>query len=387
MPVRIGGPRVPWTHLRFLSGSVRGSEKKQMPYTHFRYIAWEVPTATFLTSGLGGVVCDYDPGEMYQAISRLPVPATVPDDARKRLQRLAGVVNLAANRLSGIGDNPNTLKIFMAPEFYFRPVAADPDYHSGTYPVKDQVAILQAMNEMFAHADFRDWLIVPGTVLWNTRADVRRDFLYFNTLVHVQGGQQNVLNVIEKNQPSGIDGMPVVGVPGRDVAYSVFHTSWKNRKKRVAMVSGTPVGFDVCLDHQIGPEFRILKYVLHNWRANEGIRQQVGLHLLCAAGMDVQPPSVAAKPNGYILRNDGIANPGARSQLIQVQRYVANLPLGLGQYNTNERNMSGFAIMAAPTAEESAVDIPGGALQVPSKGPTYATFAQRVVYYPTLAMP
>lgn len=359
-----------------------------MPYTNFRYIAWEVPTATFLLSGAGGVVCDYSPGEMYQAIARLPVPTTVPDDARKRLQRLAGVVNLAANRLAGIGDNPNTLKIFMAPEFYFRPVAADPDYHSGTYPVRDQVELLQALNGMFVHADFRDWLFVPGTVLWNTQADPKAPPLYFNTLVHVRGGQQNALNVIEKNHPSRIDGMPVVGVPARDVQYRVFHTSWRNRKKRVADVAGTPVGFDVCLDHQVGPPFRILKTVLHDWPANEAHHQQsVALHVLCAAGMEVQPPSVAARPNGYILRNDGIANPGARSQMTQIQGYDTPDPLLGVRLPSTFYDLTSTAILNPTVAAAATVDIPAGALQVPSKGPTYASFAQRVVYYPTTPMP
>ncbi len=359
-----------------------------MPYTHFRYIAYEVPTATFRLDGTGGVVCDYDPGDMYQAVGRLPVPATVPDDARKRLQRLAGVVNLAANRLAGIGDNPNTLKIFMAPEFYFRPLTTmGGNYYSGTYPVQDVGEVLQALAGMFVHADFRDWLFVPGTILWNTRADVTRPPLYFNTLVHVQGGQQNALNVIEKNHPSGIDGMPVVGIPARDVHYALFHNSWRNRKKRVALVSGTPHGFDVCLDHQVGPAFRILKGVLHDWQANEGNLQNVSLHLLCAAGMNIQPQSVAARANGYILRNDGIANPGARSELCQVQRYEAPDPLGVGLLPATPIDMNGSAVLAPAVAAPATAAIPAGALQVPSKGAAFASFAQRVVFYPALPMP
>jgi hypothetical protein len=129
----------------------------------------------------------------------------------------------------------------------------------------------------------------------------------------------------------------------------------------------------------------VLKQVLHDWRSNEGNRQDVALHLLCAAGMTVKAESVASRPNGYILRNDGIANPGARSELIQVRRYVWE-PLGLTRLNTTYSDMSGFAELNAAVPAETTVDVPSGPLRVPSKD-AYSEFAQRVVYYPRLNMP
>jgi len=358
-----------------------------MPYTHFRYIAYQVPTATSPIGG-GGVVCDYSPGDSYQAIGRLPVPAATPDDAKKRLQRLAGVVNLAANRLRSMADNATTLKIFMAPEFYFRPPSAlGANYYSGTYPVKDRNALLDALNGMFVHADFQNWLFVPGTILWNTRDDPKANPLYFNTLVHVRGGMPDALNVIEKNQPSGIDGMPVVGIPARDAKYRIFHQSWANRKRHVSPVDGTPLGYDICLDHLYSPTCRILKNVIHDWQANEGNIQNVSLHILCAAGMDIVPGSLAARVNGFILRNDGICNPGTRSELKQVQRYQAPDPLVGHLLDTTPSDLTGTVTLGAAIAEESAAVLSDGPLQVPSKGPGFRTFPQRVVFYPTQALP
>jgi len=359
-----------------------------MPYTHFRYIAYEVPTASIRTAD-NAVVCDYAAGDTYQAIARLPVPADTPPDAKVRLQRLAGVVNFAANRLGTLADNANTLKIFMAPEFYFRPPAAlGADYFSGTYPLADVNAIWKAFSNMFAHADFQHWIFIPGTMLWNTRVDPKRPHLYFNTLAHIRGGVADGLNVIEKNQPSTIDGMPVVGVPARDSAYRVFHQTWRNRKKHVVDVSGVPVGFEICLDHLNSAYSRVLKNVLSDWRANEGgALPGLKLHILCAAGMSIQDKSVCPIVNGYILRNDGIAKAGARSELKEITRYQSPDPLMATLMDTNPADLNGTATLGAAIAEEQAVDIPGGALRVPSKGAGYSEFTQRVLFYPSCALP
>lgn len=358
-----------------------------MPYTHFRYIAYEVPTATRPIAG-GNVVSGYDAGQAYQAIGRLPVPNNTPNDASKRLKRFAGVVNYAANRLRTLGDNANTLKIFMAPEFYFRPPASlGAGYVHDTSPGGDAMAIIRALDAMFVHNDFQHWLFVPGTIIWNTRHDPVRPALYRNTLIHARGGRQNAAYFIEKNLPSRIDGLPLTGIPGRDVSYKLFHESWDNRKQRVFLLDGIPMGLEVCLDHLDSPSCRVLKHVLDEWLGKEGNTQNVSLHLLSAGGMSIQPRSVSARVNGYILRNDGIANPGARSELRQVQQYTAPDPL-LGQpFNTSPSNLNGTATLRAAVAPESTAVLPVGPLTVPSKGPHFRTFPQRVVFYPPQALP
>jgi hypothetical protein len=354
-----------------------------MPYAYFRFIAYEIPTATFQTGVVNApVVCDYPPGVEAPAVARLPVPDDTPDDPRIRLKRLAGVVDLAATRLQTMGDDAYTLKIFVVPEFFFRPPAGmGADYHSYTYPTRVFNSILAALDSMFVHADFTDWLFVPGTIMWNTLLDIKSAPLYRNTLTHIWGGRANSLQVIEKQQPSGIDGMPLVGIPARDTQYKLYHLSWANQKRHVASIGGVPLGYEVCLDHLNSPNCRVLKKVLSNWRAEEGNRQEVSLHILSAGGMGIQPASVAAIDDGYILRNDGLANPGARSELMKVQRYTDSHGIP-----TTPSNLNGTATLSAAVAADATVAVPAGALTLPAKV-GYASFPQRIVFYPTCGLP
>jgi hypothetical protein len=358
-----------------------------MPYTHFRYIAYEVPTATFQPGG--NVESGFDAGEEYQAIGRLPVPDGVPNDARIRLKRLAGVVNFAANRIQAFGDNANTLKIFMAPEFFFRPPATlGANYLHHTYPNNDQAKILAALNGMFVHADFQDWLFVPGTIMWNTSLDTRRATLFFNTVIHIRGGLQNALNVIEKKQPSGIDGVPVTGAPILDAGYKIVHQRWQTRKRHVFAVNGTELGLEICLDHLDSGNCRVLKTVLSDWEKYQGNNQEISLHLLSAGGMSIQVKSVAARINGYILRNDGLANPGARSELRKVLRYTEPDPLAGKLFDVPSYHLGGTASLGPSiVVDVGSFPLPAGPLTVPMKPAPYRQFPQRIVIYPPQPLP
>src|ERR1044071_843991 len=187
-----------------------------MPYTHFRLLAYEVPTATYVTSMTADGVSGWNPGRERPAAARVPVAGVTNDDARIRLKRLASAVNSVSGLLPMLVDDNNaTLKIFLVPEFYFRPPTVDASYYSNTYPNSVKNQILTALNEMFAHADFTHWLFVCGTILWNSRQDVKSTPLYFNTAITVKGGphpdvhnrQDAIVSVVEKRMPSGIDGI------------------------------------------------------------------------------------------------------------------------------------------------------------------------------------
>jgi hypothetical protein len=360
-----------------------------MPYTHFRFIAYEVPTATY--SPGGPVASGFAPGPEPPPVVRLPVPGNVPDDARIRLKRFAGVVDLAANRLHHLGgDNANTLKIFMAPEFYFRPpVASGFNFNHDTYPDTHANRIFQALNSMFTHADFQHWLFIPGTVMWNTSHDASSPIVYFNTATHVRGGRINGLHIIEKRLASGIDGVPVDRAPAMDPHLAPIFQDWTTRKSHVWEDDHVSFGLEICLDHANYDFGRILKRVLAAWPGREGADRNVQLHLLTAGGMDITAESVAAIPHGYILRNDGLPNPGARSEIRQVASYRVPDLLIPGHFIDDDLffDPNGTANLGAPLAATNAFDIPAGPLRVPMRGAPYAEFPQRLVYYPACAIP
>jgi hypothetical protein len=359
-----------------------------MPYTHFRMIAYEVPTATF--QGGGPVVSGWDPGQAYQAIGRLPVPNNTNNDAKIRLQRLAGVVEFAYNRLQTIGDNANTLKVFVVPEFYFRPPVLGANYLNNTYPQEAVNQVWTALDSMFVHHDFNNWLFICGTAMWNTLSDTMVTPVYFNTAIYVRGGQAQGLRLIEKQLASGIDGVPQAMAPSMTPDVSPIFAEWGVRKQHVFTIDNITFGLEVCLDHANNGDGPVLKKVLAAWQGRQGAAPpEVKIHVLTAGGMDIEVESVAAKVGGYIFRNDGMANPGARSELYQVQSYNTPDPLGAQLLIANQFDPTAAASanLGANIAPQQSDPLPAGPLTLPMPGVAYTTFPQQVSFYPALAVP
>lgn len=367
-----------------------------MPYTHFRMIGYEVPTATFQENG--PVVSGWDPGVSYREIARLPVPDKINDDARVRLRRLAGVVDFAETKLQTLGDNANTLKVFVVPEFYFRPPAdLGATYRHNTYPDIVSKDILTTLEGMFVHADFSNWLFICGTMMWNTLNDQTAKPVYFNTALYVLGGQTQGLHIIEKQLASGIDGVPVASAPSMDPQVAQVFANWNYRKQHVFAVDNVTFGLEVCLDHLNYQYGRVLKRTLAAWPAREGVAAspEVKIHVLTAGGMGIKLESVAAKVGGYIFRNDGITNPAPHSELRQVQSYDAPAdPLGAQKIASNQfdpdLDSPNVANLAASVVAAQSDPVPHGALTLPmplAPGQPYESFPQRVVFYPALPLP
>ena len=392
-----------------------------MAYTHFRFIAYEVPTVTGIPgpeltaplktkTGFGaGLECD--------EVDTIPVDLdrNLPDDARIRLKRLASVVDLAARNIEvgsgdvdagdvvsgdegsghedagdvvsgdegsghedagdvvsgdggsghedagdvvsgdegsgddGSGDDDSSdqgsgdedaddenelvLNIFMAPEFYFRPPStAGSNYESNTYPMDHALQIIGQINTMFMDPRFKNWLFVLGTIAWNWELPFGGPRLYGNSAVYVRGNKTDGLGIIEKCTPADNDGFPnpyqTQIVARRQM--QAFYQEWALRKQRVFDIDGIGCGLEVCLDHQLQEGVAgVLKHVLSLWQEKEGTEAtmpQLKLHLLTAAGMNIQEISVAAVTRGYILRNDGLAKSsgGPRSEIQQISRYTNN---------------------------------------------------------------
>jgi hypothetical protein len=362
-----------------------------MPYTHFRFIAWEIPTVVkqFPKPGSHQAfnLSGWNPGAESQAVQRLPVPDSVDiPDARVRLRRLAGVADAAATRLTNnFGADADTLKIFMVPEFYFRPRMVDKTYLANTYPEAGMMQILKALNSMFVHNDFKDWLVVAGTILWNN-VQKEGEPLYFNTAVCFRGGQQNALRIIEKRLPAGLDGLPKGMAPGQDEKLKLLFDEWKIRKQRVFVEDGISFGLEVCLDHLNHPQCRVLKKVLNDWSNNSNEAPPgIGFHLLTAGGMSINPESVSTKVGGYILRNDGMSNQGDRSEVNQVESYEWSDQNVLHERRATLTDLEGTATLVGVDKADSYA-IPDGALKIPIPQGCQ-DFKQQIVFYPSLRLP
>ncbi|MCY4045396.1 MAG: hypothetical protein OXE99_09970 [Cellvibrionales bacterium] len=300
-----------------------------MAYTHFQYIAYQTPTFgrnnvndTWMSALSAGDMCDEIQGVTFQDNGNLS------EDAKKRLRRLAAVVNKAQSEL--VGDQDTTLKVFVAPEFYFRPEAST-NHHS--YSTEEQQHLIAALANMFTDAKFDHWVIVAGTVIANLvkmPLTTPKIYNYYNTAIVIRGGAQGFVNAIEKQQPSSIDGVPVDGGISNPFVktnnYKQYYSQWGVRKKRIFDVDGIRMGLDICLDHA-GPVafnpkgavmvqdiLRVTKRLTNEYLARPPFPaplKELSLHILTAGGMSIQKHSVAAKNGGYILRTDG--HPGMPS--------------------------------------------------------------------------
>lgn len=387
-----------------------------MPYTHFRMIAYEVPTvakvgAKLLSAWGAGVPCP--------PVARLPVPKGLPPDALSRLTRLASVVDLARQQFVAsvrswpprrvVGpnaDNANTLKVFVVPEFYFRPPeTAGDEYLNDTYPNRQKNQILNTLNDMFRHDDFTDWLFVCGTVMANTEEGAsaiaaQPTTLYTNTAILVSGGPLGLLHVVEKKVPSHIDGVPQARFsdgsteaagPGNDPKLKLFYGDWPERKRHIVDFSGVSVGLEICLDHANDPRYRVLRSVVQDWKSQPTEKKQqrgVQLHILTAGGMPGNLKSVAARAGGYLLRNDGLSPPP--SQLWRVKTWLEWDPLGVATFPSGPQHARAFVRPedASDIPRSFTVPIPAGPPRVPPPpGGTFPIDVQRIAFYPVTPLP
>ena len=385
-----------------------------MAYTNFRYIAWKVPTVTGLfLRGKPGIISGWEPGTAPPPVLRVPVPDFVKNlDAKARLARLAAVVELTRARLaSGVhgADNANTLKIFVVPEFYFRPPIFTGEYAFNTYPDHEAGKIFTALGEMFVNAAFKDWLFVCGTVMWNQRGLASPSGKggkgafpaikpgYFNTAVQVRGGPKNGrqprLLLIEKQVASDIDGVPVEKSAGNLAGVKRIYSAWPARKLHVFMTDGVLCGVEVCLDHLT----KVLKQVVADYPGMQrGAKAPLKFHILTAGGMPVTPKSVCAKVGGYILRNDGMANvdPGGTVydptvEMSRVTGYEVRDPTGryAPQFGLSPEDMHATATLDPAGITSTTYDFVDERYKVPIPPGGYFTMTQGLQFYNPLPMP
>jgi hypothetical protein len=267
-----------------------------MPYTDqiygsFRFIAYEVATANKVSAG-----------EVTEQIARLPLtdPPLVgfTEDARTRLRRLAAVVDFAARELASRGDSPATLKIFVVPEFYFRP-------DEGHAYTSDEIAdVIACFERMFVSPDFQHWLFVCGTHLYWRNYPGVADRLYFNTAYVVKGGHVDAPQWnIQKRFFSPIDIDPGTASIFACPTLRTITDRWVVQKQCMVSVDNLRIGFEICLDH--GNQVLAKMVHLRQTRFKAEDTGPLQLQVLVSSGQELEVPSIAVPVGGYVLRNDG----------------------------------------------------------------------------------
>lgn len=228
-------------------------------------------------------------------------------DAYTRLMRLARVVDVAVNH-NHVEKDGGTLKIFMAPEFLFRPGKNTTVPRS--YSAETATDIIIAFTNMFEHECFKDWLFVPGSVIFNRKTvstklpSLEKDVV-LNTATMVKGGHSidPPFQSIVKTNYADVDDIDPKYF-SKDTTLGDILGTFESQKDAILEVDGLRFGLEICLDHDNNVLWNLMfkkgpKNVGLNWKSH------LDFHMLTAGGMEISKYNVAAAKNGYVLRSDG----------------------------------------------------------------------------------
>jgi len=250
------------------------------------------------------------------------------DDAKRRVDLMAKFLD-DAHHAGDWDDAVTTLKVFMAPEFFFRGA-------HGAYDDKaDVMYILNALQAKVQDAAWNHWLFVFGTIVAHAKGN------YYNFAPVMIGGlmQQDMkYTIIAKKFISEVDFLSKssaypyrVPKPGFPIQYSVFNDAYPDRvpkpdfpiqysvfndaqrqklkengfvfnSKNRLTVNNIEIGLEICLDHD--------KNVVLDWFAR--IRS-LDLLLVTSAGMTITWEDSSADKVRAIFLQDGSS--GAETEI------------------------------------------------------------------------
>lgn len=272
------------------------------PYNKFQYIAYQVPTLVKDSGNTNHKIvpageADENQLDTYLAQHKMVLRGDVgklSDDSRTRVKRLLGVM-IKARKDIIINNEDTVLKIFMAPEFYFRPVTPGAFPHPIAYSDDEYKAIVSVLEQSLLESKgdsrellFKNWLVIPGTIFWTTFGLLH--FFNYVAWFHYFTISEGSGNVFSKYSTSTIDGIPI-GQSGHHLRPELQGEAEK--RKHLFLINNIQVGLEICLEHSLG----ILKNVVDHINPH--------LQLITACGMSMKTDKVCARTNGFVLRTDG----------------------------------------------------------------------------------
>jgi len=337
-----------------------------MSYIQFQFIALETPTLDPVKP------VDMSKTDYVQTVAKeagIDVSGLC-EDAKNRLNWIREAVDEAL-QYGKLGGN-NTLKIFAAPEFFFRPelpieqevnlnasvekklnqeakVVADRSYQG-----KDAKLIHDLFEHLFRDKSLKDWLIIPGTVLGhmnpNDAASKTPNRAYVIQGGPPEDGQKAIRTRYNKFNTADGDKIPLKLIwevtpnkqplKKRTDLYDYQVTTIKEAESNIINVGSYRIGIEICMDHTYQLLYRTC--VLRGKRAQKPA-EGVHLQILVACGRTFRAESLATVPGGFVLRVDGMPS-APRSQVLR----------GL-KVDWEEYNQSQFEPPKA-TSEDSSVE-------------------------------
>ncbi|MEZ4448979.1 MAG: hypothetical protein R3B09_05805 [Nannocystaceae bacterium] len=281
-------------------------------YRNFQFIAYRTPTNGLEDrTGLG-------PGPLppisgaSEALLKAQVGAATPsDDLNARLRRMIKVIEIAKEKADPLSS---TLKIFVAPEFYFRPKTG---LTQRSYSEGDKEYLSNALN-MFQDESFKGWLFVCGTVVWEQYNVAHQQTVAWNTAFILEGGKSGRF-LVHKRIYATPDAINRETSPLRVSGKIEELRGYVDPVHAVFQIAGYWMGLEICMDH----DSLLLRQGVPKRAKRDNVptlkERGLAVQILTACGMNVQPGALYLDKERSIVRVDGDQR-GAepRSEIVRV---------------------------------------------------------------------
>lgn len=243
-------------------------------------------------------------------------------DLQARAQRMLNVLYWTAETYADQDgmDDSSTLKVFIAPEFYFRK-ASDPEALTGqftrntsfgSYPENVRYPLSEVLYGAIQSSPlFKDWVIVAGTVCTVLPDAPPKRLNLLNTAIMMRG-QRAAMDasvpyiLMEKHYISNIDGPPQDWHANTDptTVYS-FRLNPDQELDNIIYWDNMTVGLEVCLDHSL----QVVANGMNLIEQSLGPRvQPLNLQLVTSCGMSIVEQSVAVEDGALVMLTDGYSS-------------------------------------------------------------------------------
>lgn len=282
------------------------------PYTNIQFVAYEICTAP---PGFGSVG---DGSRQFH----LGLAGDLTEDIQHRLELLLDAMD-QCYECDAVDHSPDTLKVFMAPEMFFRGTV-DPCYGD---------IVLQALNNVwpsYCDSRFADWLCLFGTAIGRDAVDIKAPYdeacIVYNIVPVKMPRRDDLVGVLRqyRYRTAVLTDPQLGGLATGDLKRFMSVASHaritSKRKGSTPIVrdgiftgNGVTFGHENCLDH-VRQSLKRLSDA-----------QSIGVQLLSTFACRVRVESIVASEGGYIFQCDGcVGSPVegfcATSSLMRVNR-------------------------------------------------------------------
>lgn len=281
-----------------------------MNYQNLAFMSYAVPT--FYPS----------PPGLVAPASGAPAVNLSDPDLTARAQRFLNVLFWTRQQFA---DQPwmrdeKTLKLFQAPEFYFRR-ASPPEVLNrqfdlatfyGSYPANARYELAEALyGAIHGRAEFADWSITAGSICSVLPPDGQPRLDLLNTAILMRGRRGAMddavpYGLMEKHYISNIDGPPAIWHANLNpTSVFSFRLNPDQSLDNIIRWDGMLNALEVCLDHAMGVASDAM---IRLWSVMGADIPRVDLHMITSCGMDIVQPHVAVRDGGLVALTDGMSH-------------------------------------------------------------------------------